>query len=401
MIDGVFDTLDTERIQRLQANGVPESRTLDYKEALPGGTDSDRKEFLADVSSFANAAGGDMVYGVVERRENGKQTGVPEAIEGLPGASADFEQRRLENMLRDGILPRLPQLRWRWIEGFPKGPVLVVRVPRSLAGPHMVTFNQHGRFYARNSAGKYALDVFELRAAFLGANAIGERAREFRAERLGRLGAGESPVKLASAALVCVHVIPHAAFRGNTIIDVAKVAGARDYLQPLYGSGYNVTYNLDGVLANDSRRDGESLAYLQIFRNGIIETVNSHLLATYEEQRPTTLPSLTFAAELARFVQRARQLLVLTEAGYPASLLVSLVGAAGGLLGVHQNLTFYQDIHPRPFDRNMLLFREALLTEDDPGIDAFMKPLLDEVWQSAGLERCFDYDKDGNWKPYR
>jgi hypothetical protein len=53
-------------LQRLLSNRVPESRSLEYKQSLPGGNDADRKEFLADVSSFGNATGGDLIYGIAE-----------------------------------------------------------------------------------------------------------------------------------------------------------------------------------------------------------------------------------------------------------------------------------------------------------------------------------------------
>lgn len=39
---------------------------LDYKRDLPGDKDAEKKEFLADVTSFANAGGGDIVFGIVE-----------------------------------------------------------------------------------------------------------------------------------------------------------------------------------------------------------------------------------------------------------------------------------------------------------------------------------------------
>jgi len=39
---------------------------LDYKRDVPGESDQDKKEFLADISSFANATGGDLIYGVDE-----------------------------------------------------------------------------------------------------------------------------------------------------------------------------------------------------------------------------------------------------------------------------------------------------------------------------------------------
>jgi hypothetical protein len=59
-IDKPLDEIGLEDLQRLLTNGVAESRSLEYKQVLPTGTDSDRKEFLVDVSSFANAIGGDQ-----------------------------------------------------------------------------------------------------------------------------------------------------------------------------------------------------------------------------------------------------------------------------------------------------------------------------------------------------
>src|SRR3982074_1362806 len=109
------------------------------------------KEFLGDVSSFANAIGGDLVYGVTEARKDGKPTGIPETVDGLAGVNQDAEALRLESMLRDGIAPRLTGVLLSWVPGFPEG---------RWSGPHMVTYKQHSRFYGRTSGGKYALDVF-------------------------------------------------------------------------------------------------------------------------------------------------------------------------------------------------------------------------------------------------
>ena len=53
---------------------IVETKTIEYKEKLPGKIDKDKnkkedknkdkKEFLGDVSSFANAAGGHIIYGI-------------------------------------------------------------------------------------------------------------------------------------------------------------------------------------------------------------------------------------------------------------------------------------------------------------------------------------------------
>jgi hypothetical protein len=75
--------------------------------------------------------------------------------------------QRLENVLRDGLAPRVQGIRFWPVAGFERGPGLIVRIPRSWAAPHMVTFQQSGKFFKRHSGGKHQLDVFEVRDAFL------------------------------------------------------------------------------------------------------------------------------------------------------------------------------------------------------------------------------------------
>ena len=96
-------------IADLVAAQVPEGKTIDYKVDLPGATDSARKDFPADLSSFANASSGHLIYGVAE------VDGLPTKIAGLAG---DIDQAilRLESMARDGIRPPIPGFR-RVIEG--------------------------------------------------------------------------------------------------------------------------------------------------------------------------------------------------------------------------------------------------------------------------------------------
>jgi predicted HTH transcriptional regulator len=156
-----------EDLMQLVTNGVSEGRSLEYKEVRPGETDSERKEFLADASAFANGAGGDLIYGVRERRDDaGKPTGVADAIVGLTMVNLDAEIRRLEGMLRDGIAPRIPGTRLHAVAGFEHGPALILRVPRSWAGPHMVTYQQHSRFYTVTAAANIRLMCLSFVARF-------------------------------------------------------------------------------------------------------------------------------------------------------------------------------------------------------------------------------------------
>src|ERR1700730_4029747 len=101
MIDKPLAAIGAADIVRLVAEATPEGRTIEFKRELPGPRDSDRKEFLADVSSFANATGGDLIYGVEEK--DGKAT----AAAGLTITNVDAEVLRLDQMIRSGISPRL------------------------------------------------------------------------------------------------------------------------------------------------------------------------------------------------------------------------------------------------------------------------------------------------------
>lgn len=88
-------------------NEIAEGKLIEYKETLPGNSDADKREFLADVSSFANAEGGHLIFGGKERRANGSTTGILEALSGLPGISTDVEINRLGQIIRTGLDPKV------------------------------------------------------------------------------------------------------------------------------------------------------------------------------------------------------------------------------------------------------------------------------------------------------
>jgi predicted HTH transcriptional regulator len=58
---------DESYIKSLFENKIIESRMIEYKKKLPGNSDGDKKEFLADISSFANSVGGTIFYGIKEK----------------------------------------------------------------------------------------------------------------------------------------------------------------------------------------------------------------------------------------------------------------------------------------------------------------------------------------------
>jgi len=225
----------------------------------------------------------------------------------------------------------------------------------------MVTYQQHSRFYARHATGKYVLDVFELRNAFLNSGSIVERAREFRAERIARVAAGEVPATLDSDKLVCVHAIPHAALAGAVDIDVRRAASQHDQIYPLYSNSLNRAFNIDGLLTHTMPVGHVNYAYLQLYRNGIIETVNSGMIAAGGLRDVDALPSLTFANAIFLFHEQCRALYATLEIEPPLSLVVSLLNVLGAKLGI--NSPWPERLGARPFDRTHILLPDLFLPE--------------------------------------
>lgn len=370
-------------LNRLITEKVTEVKILEFKRSLPGNADGEKKEFLADISSFANAAGGDLLYGM-------KATaGVASEICGTV-ADADAEILRLENIIRDGISPRVPGINTRAIPISGKPPVVLIRIPRSWAGPHMVKFGGSSKFFSRNSAGKYQLDVDEIRAAFALSETTAEQIRNFRRERLAAIIAGETPVPLDNPPRLVVHSVPVASFDPASRIDLSQLGHGN--LVPLMPIGDNVSSfrrNFDGVVTAAGSPDGY-YSYLQLFRNGSIETVRSnYFVATADKIIPAKY-EVEIINALKRFLALQKDLGV----NPPLYIMLSLLDVRGYVVGGHG---MGIGISVFPIEKQSLILPETELANFDDDITSVMKPVFDMVWNASGWPTSKNYDSNGKW----
>ena len=383
MIAKRFDLIEKSDIDALLENEVREGRALDYKQELPGNSDSEKKEFLADVSSLTNAGGGDIVFGISEKQENGKNTGIPNAVVGLPNLNADAEILRLETVVRNGIDPRIPGVQTKPIAGFPSGSVLLLRVPRSWAAPHMVTYQGTSRFFSRTSAGKYPLDVREIRSAFLLSENLAEGVKRFRDERLGHIVADETPVPLKPCAKAVLHLLPLSTSSGVTM-DFARLTRTPQILflslpAKAY-DGYNhfERFNFDGFLQWNMNGSPNAIghSYVQYFRNGGVEAVET--LTHYENFIPSFyVPRITEAIQ--RMLGYFRGLSNLEP---PFVILLSFIGVKGYELMVPGVQPVFGQC--APIDRDVLILPDILIESYEDDVREAIRPALDALWQASG-----------------
>ncbi|MCK4874114.1 MAG: ATP-binding protein [Phycisphaerales bacterium] len=390
MINKPIDFVTADDLRALINDGVREARTIEYKRELPGSSDSNKKEYLADVSSFANAAGGDLLFGIEA------QDGVPIGIPGLAGFNEDKERLRLESIMRDGLDPRIPGLQLKAIDGFENGPALLVRIPRSWCGPHMITFRGSSRFLSRSSAGKFQMDMAEIRSAIEGASGIPERIRRWRDDRLGRIVANEGPILLASSSCLVLHVVPLESFASEWRYGVSDLDDRGLDFHPLGGSGWTQRFNVDGLMKfavdGDDRHTAES--YTQVFRSGRIEAVAADLLS--EEKGTRFIASVWYEETLIRATKAYLKSLNALSVQPPVVVLLSITGAKGAYMEVSAR---YWRQHSRAIDRDMLLFPDVLIEQYDCDVPRVLRPTFDAVWNACGFPHSPNYDEDGNWSP--
>jgi hypothetical protein len=154
--------------------------------------------------------------------------------------------------------------------------------------------------------------------------------------------------------------------------------------------GYNSRYNFDGYLTY-SQPAGETLAYLQVFRNGIIESVRVSYadLSAY----PRLIPHETFEKHVLEALKRF--LIVQKQLGVepPLMIMLSLLGVAGHALT--QEALYLHGLTDHLISRDTLLIPEALIESFDCEPAEVMRDSFDAVWNAAGYERCKNYDKEG------
>ena len=102
MLNADIHTITEGHLDALIQDAVSENDTLEFKEQVNLGPVEAKLEFLKDISSFANAKGGDFILGLKED-DNHK----PLQTVGLKDFNFDEWQRRINDICLAHLDPRL------------------------------------------------------------------------------------------------------------------------------------------------------------------------------------------------------------------------------------------------------------------------------------------------------
>jgi hypothetical protein len=389
-----FEDISPEDVLRLVEDKISERKVLEYKQTLNIGGQDERAEFLADISSFANASGGDIVFGIADERDDGgRATGIPKEIAPLGIANPSAECARMEQIIESGIEPRIPVVQIKAVDMPNRGPVIVARIGKSWIAPHMVSYANRTRFYSRNGTGKMQLDVQQIGAAFALQRGLGERLRDWKSERIAKAIAGEGPARMEGSQ-VLLHFASASALMSDAVglPRVFDTKGWGDAKKLISMTPMTSRYNADGllfVLDNDARSSKQS--YLQVFKDGKVEYGDTYQM---NSEYQTEIPSALLEEAIAKAFANAVKLLSILKIEEPIFVSLSFVGMRGRRVAGPDYLRC-------SFDRDVILcpdVRLENLSESAP-YPTTLLPLINSFWQAAGLVRSPYIAEDGTWNP--
>jgi hypothetical protein len=392
-----LEDITEDDLQYLEDNQIIEKRQLEYKKELTIKSGDEKREFLADVSAFANSAGGYLIYGIEE------DEGVPIDLFGIEIASSlDAKVSDIENLMRDGIEPTISGIQVHPITLRNANIAIIIKIPQSWSLPHWVSLRGDRKFYTRHLNGKHVVDIEELRQLFTLRNITQERIRQFRDAQITKIQEGHSPIPLASTPIFVLHIVPFSVANTSANYDLAswyQGQNSRPEL-PLIGLPMKrLRYNFDGLLARSELYEGEYYGYTQLFRNGAIEVARADstnisrvqlLNASPEESIPIQSYEIKIRETLPKLVKIQEEI----EIPPPFFVMLSLLGVDGYKLAIGGHTFSYDE----PIAEKNLIMPESLISDYDFDVDEVLRPIFNIIWNTVGYERSLSFDEDGKWK---
>ncbi len=395
MLNKPFNDITLADVKKLLNPPVVEHQTLEYKSEMYGRSDGQIKELLKDITSIANAYGGDLLIGIAEGR-----AGIPEKITGIK--NGDLERDRIVSICTSSIDPRIPGLQVKCIEDGQGTSIILTRIPRSIRSPHMARYGKSTAYWRRHDRQTSLMSADEIRDAFSRSSNYVEDVKAF-------LDARKSDI-LEVARDVPMYVLKATPIPLQSDIfrisdeELRKLLEALPDQRPVAWNfnflGYHPRPTLEGLELADNNKK------LSVFRNGHIEVImkiedESFTREVFAPDETTKIP-LLFSYPLVEycvgFIRAVDALRNYLSIAGPFVLSVSLYNIEGyGLRGLSPKAVFYTATKPAIWPRRHLEVPAREVSEIGSD-DSLAKEIADLIWQAFHYEEAPLFE-DGIFKP--
>lgn len=387
MLPDILEQTTIADIQKLVTDRVPESIKLEYKRDnyRINNTNADDKkkqckELLKDTSAFANSQGGDLIIGVDEPK------GTSGSVVGIETSDADNLKRQMIAIIRNGTDLTLV-FTIHTVELSTDRHVLIIRVRRSSHGPHKVSFQgEPGSYWCRDSGGAHEMTSQEVGKLAKQSQSLLEQIEAFRKNRIEAIDRNECPVALSSHRRMVFHFIPEVAFSGFRVKshDLVSHIPWMPILHFVVSQTHE--YNSDGIVTYDRDAGIPTSGYVQLYRNGIVESVvhEPTFFNPNDLAKQTRLFDHSYIREIQPRLKNYFELFRKLEVLPPVWLYMSFIGLDG--CQVYSN-DFLRSQSKLIREKTLLMPGQEI---EDFGADikGMIKPGFDKLWNAGGYPNC-------------
>lgn len=378
----------------LKESGTPEGKNLEYKGSLNIKDPRYTEKLLKTVCAFANTNGGLLIYGIDAKN------GIPTEMNGIK-VDKDKKEKlgmTISHIIKDRSEPSIPSVEIEFIEMLESDNVFIlIKIPRSWNLPHRVSItnnNKYKHFFIRGGFHNILMDIFELRTAFNLSETLADKIKRFREERISSILSDQTPIPMEKGAKIVLHLIPINAFYPGQQYDIDKIKHKSSMVPINIRSASGFNYTFEGLINKEIPPNEESLSlfYVELYRNGIIESVTSSFFNNDNQTMDSSLHETEIVNSLKEYLNAYKELNI----EFPVFVFITLVGVKGYHLEYQKGS--YQDSTPKSYvDRTVLATTEIILETYSENIGNALKPAFDAIQNAFGVSGSENYDNDGNW----
>lgn len=187
----------------------------------------------------------------------------------------------------------------------------------------------------------------------------------------------------SSPGKIIMHVVPLESLDPMKRITSDPMNLLLGLLHPMGSTGYNPRYNADGW------RSESHNGYLQLFRNGVIESVKT--FSVYENKGEISGPDLEtgLVTGLGKYLEAEKTLGI----NPPLLVMVSMIDVKGYVIYQNPSLGYGSG---REIGSDKVVPAPIEVTNYDMDVGQVLRPVLDTIWQAAGGVGSPFYDMNGN-----
>lgn len=373
-------TIESALRQRLA-----ESQILDFKSGLY----ADAKEWLKDVTAFANATGGRILIGVTEDADG--------VILDTPGVTSDLgadqEIQRLQNWLRSGTEPDVtPSVRVHSERDGQGRLFFVVDIQESPSAPHRVTVKsaEVGRqVYLRKGRDSLPATMAEIGDLFMGTQRTTRLVQEFAHRRIQELRV-TAPIMLARRSALIFHVCPHRGYGDRELVEWA-LANPDAAIGGRGVTWETVRPNLLGAISVGTARE-DADCYVQAFYNGCLELLFSNVVfepLEHVDDRRIAVPAAWLQQYVYRQLRSATERAALVTGCDRYELFTTIRGVNGIKLVWHKPERYERQSKAAPWIDTFALPTTTLRLSSEGMVSAEdLSNLTDLIWRAWGEPKC-------------